>query len=178
MDLIFGYLEKMDNLPFVLRGIGTALLTILIPLAIAILMDYYHKRRSQEETVEFLHLDLHVILDNIFKIRKLIGYIFLVFVPTIFWEVSCGLFRFLELIVSSIGIYFMVRIIFNVYKWIKGNVFDYRFSYLRNLKNQKDMIIVWRSVWQTKNINYHTEKEFIKLFSLAVDRLLTSYEKS
>ncbi len=69
-DLIVHFvkpLDKLNNLPTIIQGIGIALLTILIPLAIAILTDVYQKRRDGK--IEFANLDLHVILDNVFKIK-------------------------------------------------------------------------------------------------------------
>ena len=40
-------LAKLNNLPNIIQGIGLALLTILIPLAIAILPDIYKKRGKE-----------------------------------------------------------------------------------------------------------------------------------
>ena len=77
-------LSKINNFPNIIQGIGLALLTILIPLAIAVLADIYQKRR--EENKEFTYLDLHVILDNVFNIKLLILSVFLIFLPMFFWE--------------------------------------------------------------------------------------------
>lgn len=169
---IFTNLEKMDYLPSVIQGICMALLTILIPLAIAILTNVLYRKR-EDQNIEFRDLDLHVILDKIFKIKKLlIIYITLIFFPIIFWEISPGTIRLLEMIFSSIGIYFIIRTILDNYLWIKGNVFKYRFSYLKSLKNYEDLESVWRSVWQTKNINIRNEKEFLKIFLSTINYLL------
>jgi len=46
-------LAKINNFPNIIQGIGLALLTILIPLAIAVLADIYQKRKAEEkETIE------------------------------------------------------------------------------------------------------------------------------
>lgn len=163
-------LERLNNLPNILQNIGIALLTILIPLAIAILNDVYQKRREQK--IEFSNLDLHVILDRIFKIKQLLLCVALIFLPTIFWEISSGKFRSIVLVLPVVGIYLLGKTVRDIYYWIKGNAFEFRFSYLKNLKNHDDMEAVWRSVWQTKNINTRNEEEFFRIFSYTIDRLL------
>jgi len=71
-----------------------------------------------------------------------------------------------------IGIILLVNIIFKVYRWIKGNIFDFRFSYLKRVKKYNDLETVWSSVWQVKNINIQNEKEFCKIFFSKIDHLL------
>lgn len=169
-------LERVDNLPNILRGTGMALLTILIPLAIAILVDVYQKRK--DEKIEFKNLDLHVILDGIFKIKQLLLYVAFIFLPTIFWEISSGTFRLVEIILSVIGIWLLAGILLDVYYWIKGDVFKFRFSYLENLRKQEDLESVWRSVWQTENINTENERKFFVVFASTINQLLKKDEKS
>ena len=68
-SFIFTTLENLDDLPNIIQAISIALLTILIPLAIAILTEIYQKRKDQK--IEFVDLDLHVILDSVFRIMRL-----------------------------------------------------------------------------------------------------------
>jgi len=169
-------LVKLDNLPNIIQGIGIALLTILIPLAIAILADIYQKRR--EENKEFTYLDLHVILDNVFNIKLLILSIFLIFLPILFWDILIGLDILIAINLTYIGILLVIGIIIKVYYWIKGNVFGFRFSYLKKLKNYSDLETVWRSIWEVEKINFQNEKEFFMIFSSKIDQLLESNKKS
>jgi len=173
---IFNILEKLNDLANVIQNIGLALLTILIPLAIAILTNVYRKREDQN--IEFRDLDLHVILDEIFKIRKLLIYTALIFCPFILWEISSGALRFIEIIFSTMGICLIIRTLLDIYRWTKGDVFDYRFSYLKSVKNYDDLESVWHSVWQTKNINTRNEKKFLKIFSSTINYLLEKNEKN
>ena len=179
-DLIIHFiklLDELNNLLTIIQGIGIALLTILIPLAIAILADIYQKRR--EDKREFTDLDLHVILDSVFNIKLIILSVFLIFLPMFFWEISSRWIRLVEIILSFFGIYLITRtIITKVYRWVKGNVFKLRFSYLKKLRNHDDLEISYRSVWQAKNINIQNEREFFKIFSTAIDQLLKSTEKN
>jgi len=178
-DLIIHFIKPLDelnNLPTIIQGIGIALLTVLIPLAIAVLADIYQKRR--EEKREFTDLDLHVILDSVFNIRLIILSVFLIFLPNFFWDILTGLDRLIAINIIFIGILLVINIVTNIYYWIKGNVFDFRFSYLRKLNRYNDLEIVWRSIWQVKNINIQNEQKFCKLFFLKIDQLLESPKKS
>jgi len=170
LSYIFSFLEKLDTLPEIIVNLGLGILTILIPLAIAILTDYYQKRR--EPTTDFAVLDLHVILDEVFKIKMLLFYVGLIFTPMLIWEVSPALLRLMEIIISTVGIVSTVIIILHVYKWTKGNIWKYRFSYVNRIKKREDLEMVWRSVWQTTNIIPSNEKQFFDKFSSIIDQLL------
>lgn len=146
----------------ILGMIGIALLTILIPIAIAIFND----------SKDFEVLDKNVILDHVVKARLFLIYLALIFLPLLFWVSSPIWFRFFGLIAWGVGIYFISIVLINSYHWMKGNKFGLRFDYLKNLKNIKDMEESWNSVWQTKNINTQNEKEFFIIFSSTIDNLL------
>ena len=177
MDKIYDFLiirlseplSKINNFPNIIQGIGLALLTILIPLAIAVLADIYQKRR--EENKEFIYLDLHVILDNVFNIKLLILSVFLIFLPILFWDILTDLDILIAINITFIGILLVIKIVTNIYYWIKGNVFDFRFSYLRKLNRYDDLEIVWKSIWEVTKINIQNEKEFCKIFFSKIDHL-------
>lgn len=160
-------LEQANNLPAYIQNIGLALLGILIPLAIAILTEIYRKKGSSEQ--ELSELDLRVMLDDVFRVKCLLAYALLIFVPFLFWDISNGLFRFFEILLSAIGICMTLRTILRVYDWTKGNVFKYRFSYLKNVKKQTDLETAWESVWKSKNVDVNNELQFFKIFSLLID---------
>jgi len=169
-------LSKINNFTTIIQGIGLALLTILIPLAIAVLADIYQKRKKENK--EYAYLDLHVILDNVFKIKIIILSIFLIFLPMFFLEILIGLDRLIAVIFTFIGLLLVVDVIFKVSRWVKGNVFDFRFSYLEKLRKYNDLEIVWRSVWQVKNIDIQKERKFFQIFSSTINRLLNLTEKN
>jgi len=171
--LIINFIEplsKLNNLPNIIQGIGLALLTILIPLAIAVLADIYQKRKDKEK--EFVYLDLHVILDNVFNIKLLILSVFLIFLPMFFWDILAGSYKLITIILTSFGIILVTLIIIKVYHWIKGNIFDFRFSYLKKVKKYDDLGIVWKSIWEVAKIDFQKEKEFCKIFFSKIDHLL------
>lgn len=166
----------MENFPNIIQGLGLALLTILVPLAIAILSDVYQKRGSLEN--EYATLDINVILDVVFKIKCLLIYIILIFCPLLLWENLKNICRVFLAAISIIGIVFLIRTIIQVYRWIKGDMFDYRYKYLKKVKNATDLKIAWRSVWGVKSINIRYEIEFFKLFFAHIDLLYQEYDKN
>jgi hypothetical protein len=167
--------EGLNELPSLFHNIGLALLSILIPLAIAILIDVYQKKKDRTE--DFVELDLQVILDCVFQIRRLIAFNLLIFFPFVFWEISFGSLRILEMVLSLIGIYFVIRTILNVYMWTKGDVFAFRFSYLEKLEKSPDFETAWKSVWSSKEIAMQNEIRFFQLFSSKIDKMVKQYEE-
>ncbi len=161
-DIIFTIMEGPTDFPSMLRAIGVAFLTILIPVAIAIF----------REKNEFETLDRNVILDHIIKARSILIYLAFIFLPFLFWNGSCPWLRLIEVIIWTVGVYFMTKLLVNSYHWMKGNKFNLRFDYLRKLRNTKDMEESWRSVWQTEKINTQNEQEFLQIFSSTINELL------
>ena len=106
-------LEKANNLPAYLQNFGLALLAILVPLAISITTEIYRKKEHPSE--DFAELDLPVILDDIFRIKRLLIYSLSMFLPYMVWDISSGTFRLLEIFISISGIYLTFRTVIDVY---------------------------------------------------------------
>lgn len=166
-EYVIKKIEEATSLPNYIQAIGLGLLGVLIPFAIAILTEVYRKTRGSEE--DFSRLDLLVILDKVFNIKNIIIYALLTFTPFIFWEFSDGLGRMLIIAVSVIGMVFITKTIKHLYQWTKGNVFIYRFSFLKNLKNPNDLETAWESVWKTEKIHSHYESKFFEIFSRTIE---------
>ncbi len=174
------WLQYSDNIPNIIQNTALALLTVLIPLAIAVLEDTNRKRMSNKKRL-LGGLDLHVILDYVFQIPKLLLWISLIFLPLFLWDISSSpLFRLLIIALPFIGIIFVSKTIFKGYLWVKGRVWDFRFSYLESLREYNDFENVWRSIWQTEIINRedinfpnpNDEQKFFSIFSKKIDELL------
>jgi amino acid permease len=166
-EAIYSFLKQSGDILNILGMVGIALLTVLIPVAVAIFND----------KKDFEVLDKNVILDHVVNARYFLIYLALVYVPILIWGGSSYALRALELIVWAVGIYFIARVLINAYHWMKGNKFMLRFDYLRKLNNPKDMEESWRSVWEAKNINTQNEKEFFTIFSAAIDNLLKNDDR-
>lgn len=156
------FLNQSGDFVNVLGMIGIALLTILLPVAVAIFGD----------SKDFEVLDRNVILDHVVSAQLFMTYLTLVFLPLFLWGGLSTPLRFWGLISWGAGIYLIAKVLIDSYHWMKGNKFLLRFEYLKKLNNLKDMEESWRSVWQTKNINAQNEKEFFIIFSSAIDNLL------
>ena len=161
-------IEQVDNLPNYIQAVSLAILGLLIPFAIAILTEFYQKTRSPDE--KFSRLDVLVILDKVFKIKNIIFYILLIFTPLTLWEFSNGLYRLVIVIISAIGIALMIKTIVDLYRWTKGDAFTYRYSFLKDLKNNTDLETAWDSVWKTSNINSYHELNLFEIFSSTVEK--------
>ncbi|MBU1151261.1 hypothetical protein KJ632_00355 [Patescibacteria group bacterium] len=169
-DFLSEFFLRHPNLPDHLQTTGIALLTILIPLAIASLSEILNNKNSNK--VELGKLDLHVILDRVFKIKKLIIYTALIFIPTTIFGLFNGVISLLLLALSVSGIILVVKIILTTYRWIKGNAYLARSSYLTQLEETEDLKVVWESVWTSTN-NYY---RFYEIFADTMDKLLSPYD--
>ena len=179
LKVIYMPLLNNKDLDHIITSLGVALLTLLIPLAVGSLLDVYQKRREKE--LDYTQLDLQVILNRVFKIKRLVCSVFLLFVPMLFWETTISLtFQFLELILASIGIFFTGKTIYEVVNWIKGSVFKYRLEYLKKLKPSEDMKISWISVWSANgNLleNIKPDFEFFNIFTKTLKSLMLNATK-
>jgi len=162
MDFIYKFLENPSNLPSFLHTIGIALLTILIPISIAMF--------SREK--EYVELDKNIILDEIFRPKLFLTVLGLIFLPALFWHISTFEFKIIELILWIFGIFLMIIFLKNSYSWIKGNKYKYRIRYLSNLKNEKDLIESMRSIWQKGDMDIKSEKDFLGIFSIKIEQYI------
>lgn len=166
-EFICSILKQSGDLLNILGMVGIALLTVLIPIAVAIFND----------KKDFEVLDRNVILDHVVNARYFLIYLALVYAPVLLWAGSSYSLRFLELVAWGVGIYFIAMVLINSYYWMKGSKFMLRFDYLRKLNNPKDMEESWRSVWEAKNINTQNEKEFFTIFSTTIDNFLKNNDR-
>jgi len=172
-DFGYKYFNHNDNMSNLMQNVGLAFITILIPYAIAILVDILQRQKDDEG---FAKLDLHLVLDYIFKIKIIVIYIVLIFIPPFFWEVSAEIGRVILETFWAIGIFFLLRILISLYKWTKGNTLNYRFEYLKSLDNEEDMEVVWQSVWKSRSINIQNEFQYFEIFEFKINALLTNLD--
>jgi hypothetical protein len=174
-NAINSQVRQLDGITIVFQNIGLALLTILIPLAIVILTEVYKERGSPEKKTPLAELDLHVILEYIFRAKFLIGFSIMIFLPLAFWSLWNGSLALLLIIISGLGIGFTIAIILNIYNWLKADlftdIFSIRFSYLKS-KKAYEIVNVWKSIWNTENINMYNERNFFMIFSSGIDRII------
>jgi hypothetical protein len=153
----------MQNIPALAQNIGIALVTLLIPIAIALLQDR-----------EFDALDKNVILDHIVRSKDIIVFLAFIFITPFFWEISNLSWRIFEVLVWSAGVAFMVNVLARAYEWIKGDKFPHRLSYLDESTAFDDQEESWKSIWAAKDINSQNEQELTYLFIKKIDALAVS----
>jgi len=178
-----------NNVPTVATSFGLALLTILIPLMIAIMQDIWFKK-SKTNSNDAL-LDLHVIFDQIFNFKLLLSFCTLIFVPFIFWSLpfnECLIIsmRIAGFVVSLIGICGTAWMIGGIYRWIKSDMADvlnYRKKYLEKLclkNDEKDgPYVVYDSIQNKTNLKkWEKANVFVKIWnSIWANKELSSTEE-
>jgi len=184
IEEFIAWLRNSEGIPTVIQNLGLALLTILIPLAIAVLEDTNRRRKDKRKLLG--DLDLHVVLDYVFQIPRLLLWVAFIFLPFLLWDILVSLptLRILPILLSGIGIYFIGQTILKGYLWVKGRVWDFRFSYLNSFRDYKDVENVWRSVWQARVINRedidlpspNEEQKFFEVFVSQIENLLKNCE--
>jgi hypothetical protein len=169
-----------------MQNAGLAVLGILIPLSIAILQEIIHRENKDNEG--FLKLDINVILDEVFIFKNLLLYVGLMFLPLLFWTFNENdLIRFIIFSLWLFGLVKVGLIILNVYKWTKGNVWEYRSSYLDQVKSSLDTEKSWRSIWSSRvdpnlrksdqgGFSGGDELDLLKKFSVTISNLIKEDE--
>src|SRR3989344_2616011 len=112
-EVICTFLKQSGDLLNILGMIGIALLTVLIPVAVAIFND----------KKDFETLDRNVILNHVVRAQYFFFYLALIYIPLILWTSSSQSLRFVELISWSIGIYLVATVLARSYSWMKGDKF-------------------------------------------------------
>jgi len=198
------FLNTIENLNLdAMLTLGMALITILIPLAIAIF-----------DKQEYGSLDKNVILDLI-KAKYIIFYIFLIFSPLLFWNTFKN-FRIIIIILWGIGIYYIINILKKSYEWLKYDKNKFRYDYLEKLVNSLDLkesesnnlILakfsklrncfqfkknklvdskkertlneieeVWIAIWRNEKINSKIGMEFYSKFVIIIEKLFADCDE-
>jgi len=183
---IFHRFLSSDSILDVMQNAGLAVLGILIPLSIAILQEIIHRENKDNEG--FLKLDINVILDEVFIFKNLLLYVGLMFLPLLFWTFNENdLIRFIIFSLWLFGLVKVGLIILNVYKWTKGNVWEYRSSYLDQVKSSLDTEKSWRSIWSSRvdpnlrksdqgGFSGGDELDLLKKFSVTISNLIKEDE--
>jgi len=168
LDIFLGFFEGLNTFSILAQNVGLAFVAILIPIAMTIFRDK-----------DFGILDTYVILDWVVNAKKLLVSLGMILFIPFLWYITNNVFiNYIGFLLWLFGIYIILRILGDCYKWIKGHKMNLRFNYLKAIKNIQDMEESWHSVWQTQNVNIQNEREFFKIFSTAIDQLLKSTEKN
>lgn len=174
--IVNGLVHFVENetLPGLMQTVGMAYLTVLVPIAVAILI--YLVQEKDGNTGHYASLNLHTVLDRIIRFKLLLISIGFIFIPVLFWSVSSSLWRLVILILWVIALIFLIKTLINVYQWVKGNRQEYRLEYLNSKLKPDDLIESFSSIWSVDG-NDATEREYFIIFTSKIDNLLNGGTK-
>jgi len=164
-----------EPLSQLMQGAGMAVLTLLISFAIGIFINHLDNRERKGS-----FLDLHVALDYVWRFKYSVVLLLLVEIVPFFMGVNniwLQVFFFTIWIVALVG---LIRILFRLYEWVKGDKNNSRIKYLSDFpKSKRDKIVSWLDLWSTDtNLdNRFNEKDFFIPFSEEIDSLIKSEDK-
>lgn len=168
--LIFNNADSLSEIGNYFHNVNVALFTILIPLAIAVLSDYFKNKRNNEK-ISYAELDLIVIINSVFDVKLILITVLLSYLPSFFWSGSSFGVRNLLLIIWLVGVGILVRIILDFILWIKDPYY-HRFKFLKKIRESDEYISAWASVWKAKENNKNNELKFFEIFSQNIDYLI------
>jgi len=90
--------------------VNIGIITILLPLTIAVLSEYISTKKSLGDGAGFQKLDLNLILKDIFDIKLILSSLIFIFSPSFLWLTIIPLQFFLLFLWLS-GLYLLVMII-------------------------------------------------------------------
>jgi hypothetical protein len=157
-----------------MQNIALALITVIIPFAIAILLEILQKRK--DSSTDFAQLDLLVILEKIFSFKKIIIYLLFLFLPSLLWDSVVIEVKYMLFLLWLYGIVLVLTILNDLYQWVKGNNIRFRLSYLMSVDKPQDKIFAWKIVWGN-TIDSGDEIAYFSLFSKNISTLIDATEK-
>lgn len=176
--LLFSYVvftyEIVEKWKDYFQNVNIALLTILIPLAIAVLSDYLRDKRGKNDKVDYLELDLQIILNNVFNIKRLLLVVIILFLPSFLW-VDILMVKVSLMSIWLLGVFLFVSIILDFFFWIKSP-YIFRHSYLKKIRKNNEYIRAWISVWKKNDMGRSEEEQFFDIFSSNINFLIKKDE--
>jgi len=153
----------------------TALLVILIPFAIAVFQEIYRKKNTKTEG--YAELDLNIILDYIVNYPRFLLFVSLAFFAIVVWGFIPPVFRVILLIPMVMGLIYQYKMMWNIYKWVKGSISEFRLKYLRGLKKEEEIANAWKTVWSNKSPTPEFERELFSIFAQKIDEKIVNNRK-
>jgi hypothetical protein len=146
-----------------LQNFSLALLTVLIPVSLAIF-----------QTRDGEAFDRMVVVNKVLKLDDLFIAILLCFFPTILWVFFAGnWFQLLLFIIWTIGCQKLIGIYWINFRWLKGRQDDVKFEYIKSLKfTNNDFTTAYEYIWRTSDSLKYKEREYIDLFASTLENLI------
>ena len=159
---LFRTLEQSEFAPL-LQNFCLALLTILIPVALAIFQDGDNKDYNRM-----------VIVNKVLKLDDLLLSVFLCFFPTLFWVFYKGnLFHTVLFFIWAIGCQKLINIFLVNFRWVRGEQEEIKIEFISNLKyTDPNFSVAWELIWRGEESLKYREKDYLLLFAQHLNQLL------
>jgi hypothetical protein len=170
---MFHHFLNSEFLPTAMQTLGIGLVTIFIPVVIALLQDI-------EDA-----WDRAVIFEKVVRVKiTLLGF-GLAFIPTFFWYERCWRLIFFGVFIA--GVWLLIWILNNCYNWLRalptGGQYDnvnyrnkLRIEYLSDKGNWTEKERIWIQTWEKKATDSRIEQDLIKQFNGNIDALIEAGE--
>lgn len=166
IEIVLSKFLNWDTLPTLMQGVIGAVITLQIAFAIAVFTDILTKK-DQPGGV----LDLHVVLDYIWRFKLTCVMVLCAFVIPFFFSSTGYIIKSIWFALWIIAFVLVIRPLFNIYNWVKGNRDTYRYFYLNSLnKGYSDMEESWKSYWTQISQSVSADESFFKLFVKKINK--------
>jgi hypothetical protein len=168
--IIVDFLSE-KSLPETMQYISMVLLTVMIPLGIALL-------DNRDDKI----LERYVFLDHIVNMRIFAWALAGLTGPLLLWrwvgsfsDVAWRNATWCVLFSSWLfAIFFVAKSFGQIYGWLKKKEVKEYLRYLESIGNKEDMLVAWGEVWKRKKENWSNEKQFFSIFSKKIDKVMES----
>jgi len=159
--------------PGLLQTVGIAMLTLLVPLAIAIFTGVLSREKDDSNAV----LDMHALFDYVIDVKKLLLSIVAIFATPLLWKFNIPFIKTVIVIIWLAGLFFLLRALKNLYKWTKGDKDTFRAEYFEQLGDLEGLTNVSRDIWNSSTLSRSQKHAYIKEFVKKIDELLDTENK-
>ena len=164
---VLNFVDQIFSNPPLLQQIGLALLTLLVPLGTGLVIEMLGNRGLSE----FKELDLRVVLDKVFRLKKLVIVVLIVFLIPLFIKLLPIPSKMSLMVAYSAAIIALIAILIDFYYWVKGDRWKFRYAFLRHA-GKEDLEKGWNIIWTATIKEYQRERELFEIFNSQIKRSL------
>ncbi len=164
--------NKVFNNPSLLQQLGLAILTLLVPLGTGLVVEMLRDRALNE----FKELDLRVVLDRVFRLKKLVIVVLIAFLIPLFIKLLPTPSKMFLIVAYAAAIIALIVILLDFYYWVKGDRWKFRYAFLKHA-GKEELEKVWGIIWIAPIKEYQRERELFEIFRSQIERNLSLNKK-
>ncbi len=178
LTFLSGLIQKLDigglqNIPLVIA-------TILIPLGIVALENFYQETINKSENNETSEKKISIIgsetIKIIFPVKKILTLLLISVVSSLFVEVQFLHLNILFLIIILYVSYEVLKQVFMLFGWLisqkKRTEVDKEILLKSSSQSSEDFVGLWGSKWEKSGVSYSVDKEIFNIWKDKVELLL------